>query len=135
MELLLEMAMDLAHEIQADGRFIRTQMASAAADEDEALQAAIGEFNLKRIAVGNEAGKEDKDTDKLARLDTELRGIYQTIMENPHMRDYNAAKAELDQLVGGIGRIIAAAAQGMDPEEAMLNDNCGGDCSGCAGCH
>ena len=35
MEPILEMAKDLAYAIQQDERYIRTQMAQAAADEDD----------------------------------------------------------------------------------------------------
>ena len=38
MEKILELAKDLGHEIQHDPRFIRTQMAQQAADEDKELQ-------------------------------------------------------------------------------------------------
>lgn len=136
MDTILEMAKDLGYALQQDERFIRTQMAQAAADEDEALQGMIGEFNLKRIAVGNETSKKDgeKDKEKLARLDTELREVYARIMANEHMAAYNEAKTELDKLVQGIGTIVAMAAQGQDPEEVQLG-GCSGNCAGCAGCH
>ena len=42
MEPILEMAKDLAYAIQQDERYIRTQMAQAAADEDEELQNRAG---------------------------------------------------------------------------------------------
>lgn len=45
MEDMLELARELARTLQHDERFIRTQMAQAAADEDEELQSLIGEFN------------------------------------------------------------------------------------------
>ena len=137
MDQLIEMAKDLAREIQEDQRYIRAQMAQAAADEDEDLQALIGEFNLKRMAINNEAGKPDRDPGKLERLDTELRDIYAKIMENPHMKVYNTAKAEVDALVGSISRIITLSAQGVDPDEAedQSGAGCGGSCAGCSGCH
>ncbi len=137
MDQLIEMAKDLARELQADQRYIRAQMAQAAADEDADLQALIGEFNLKRMAISNEAGKPDRDPEKLERLDTELRDIYAKIMENPHMKVYNAAKAEVDALVNSINRIITLSAQGVDPDEAedQLSSGCGGSCAGCSGCH
>lgn len=65
MEPILEMAKDLAYAIQQDERYIRTQMAQAAADEDEELQGMIGEFNLKRIAINNETTrKKRKETER-----------------------------------------------------------------------
>ena len=88
MDKILELTKDLAREIQMDERFIRTQMAQAAADEDSALQAMIGDFNLKRMALGKEAAKEDedKDTEKMKKLDEELRSVYAQVMENENMK-------------------------------------------------
>lgn len=133
MDTIIELAKDLGHELQQDDRFIRTQLAQAAADEDAALQELIGEFNLKRIAVNNETNKEDKDPEKLQKLDGELRDVYAKIMANDNMAAYQAAKTELDKLVNRIGAIITLSAQGQDPDEEP--QGCGGNCSGCAGCH
>ena len=45
MDTIINMARDLGHALQGDERFIRAQMAQAAADEDAGLQELIGEFN------------------------------------------------------------------------------------------
>lgn len=135
MDQLLEMAKDLAREIQQDERYIRTQMAQVEADADEELQAMIGEFNLKRIAINNETGKEEKDGEKLKQLDAEIREVYARIMANERMVQYNAAKTALDELVGGIARIITLSAQGADPDEIEEHHDCGGNCGSCGGCH
>lgn len=137
MDKILELTKDLAHEIQMDERFIRTQMAQAAADEDKELQALIGDFNLKRMALGNETSKDDKDKnpEKLRELDEELRAVYAKIMENENMKQYNDAKSSLDQLMNGVSRILTLAAQGMDPETAGEESSCSGNCSSCGGCH
>ena len=76
MDQLVELAKEMGYTIQQDERFIRTQMAQAAADEDEALQSLIGEFNLKRMAISNEMGKDEKDEEKLNALDTDIRAVY-----------------------------------------------------------
>ena len=60
MDQILDMARELGYAIQQDERFIRTQLAQAAADEDEELQGLIGEFNLKRIAPNAEKTKRIK---------------------------------------------------------------------------
>lgn len=137
MDKILELTKDLAHEIQRDERFIRTQMAQAAADEDKELQALIGDFNLKRMALGQETAKseQDKDAAKLKQLDEDLRAVYAKIMENENMKNYNIAKSGLDQLMNGVSRILTMAAQGMDPEEAGEESACSGNCSSCGGCH
>ena len=135
MEPILEMAKELAEALQQDERYIRTQMAQAAADEDTELQGLIGEFNLKRMAINTESGKEDKDEAKLAKLDEEIREVYGRVMANEHMAAYSAAKADLDAVVSGIGRIVTLAAQGQDPHTVEEHSSCGGNCGSCGGCH
>ncbi len=135
MDQLVEMAKDLGYAIQQDDRFVKAQMAQAAADEDEALQGLIGEFNLKRMAIGTEMTKEERDEEKLAALDADLREIYEKIMSNPNMIAYNAVKVDLDAVLKQINTVIMMAAQGQDPETALEESSCSGDCSGCAGCH
>lgn len=135
MSKILEMAKEVGHAIQQDERYIRWQMAQAAADEDEALQALIGEFNLKRIALSSESEKkEDKNEEKINQLNGEVRKLYADIMTNEHMAQYNEAKMALDQLVNQIAEIVAMSAAGQDPEE-FHESSCSGNCSGCAGCH
>ena len=121
--------------MQNDERFVRTQLAQAAADEDAELQNLIGEFNLKRIALNQEMSKEDKDNDKLQTLDGEIRDVYARLMANEHMQAYQAAKQELDALVNGVATIVTLSAQGQDPDSIDEAPSCSGDCSGCAGCH
>ncbi len=135
MERLLEMAKELGHAIQLDDRFVRVQMAQAAADEDEALQALIGEFNLKRMAINAEAAKGDEqDEAKMRTLNEELRAVYARVMANESMAAYNEAKTELDKLTNAIGAILNMAAQGLNPDD-YDEHNCGGNCASCGGCH
>ena len=136
MEQLLEMAKELGHKLQEDPRFIRTQMAQNAADEDAALQELIGEFNLKRMAINAEGSKDEaeQDKEKLMQLNAEIREVYARVMANEAMAEYQAAKAELDKIVGGIGAIINMAAQGLNPDD-YEEHNCSGNCSACGGCH
>lgn len=134
MDQILDLARELGYSLQQDERFIRTQLAQAAADEDEELQELIGEFNLKRIAYNTENSKEDKDEEKAARLEGEVRDIYGRLMLNEHMAAYHQAKTELDKLVNQIATIITMSAQGEDPE-SIAAEGCGGNCAGCSGCH
>lgn len=135
MDQLVEMAKDFGYAIQQDDRYVKLQMAQAAADADDALQAMIGEFNLKRMAIGNEMAKETKDEAKIAELDTALRNLYETVMKNEHMIAFEAAKNELDAVLKQITTVIMMAAQGQDPETALEESNCGGNCASCGGCH
>jgi len=137
MDKILELTKDLAHEIQMDERFVRMQMAQAAADADEALQTLIGDFNLKRMALATESSKDDdkKDPEKIKTLDEELRALYAQVMENENMKAFNAAKIGMDEMMNGVSRILTLAAQGVDPDSADMEASCSGNCSTCGGCH
>ena len=123
---IIELARDLGKKIQEDDRFIAMHVASQQCDADEALQNMIGEFNLKRMAINNEAQKEDRSEETLRTLNDELRAVYAEIMQNPNMAAYNNAKNELDALVQRVTTVITMSADGEDP------DTC--DCDSCASC-
>ena len=133
---IIEMTRELGRALQNDERYIAMMSARQASDEDQALQEAIGEFNLKRMAISNEAQKDDRNEETLQRLNEEFRGVYQKIMENEHMLRYNDAKNEFDALLQRMTGILSLCADGEDPETCDYDaDSCGGNCSSCAGCH
>lgn len=132
----IEMTRELGKLIQADPRFVELQLARQQSDEDQALQEAIGEFNLKRMAISNEAAKPDRSDETMQRLNKEFREVYAKIMANEHMQRYNAAKNEFDAFYQRITGILNLCAEGDDPETCDYDAaSCGGDCASCAGCH
>ena len=73
---VIELARELGKAIQQDERFLAMQIARQNSDNDDELQQLIGEFNLKRMAINNEAAKENRDEAKLQQLNSELRETY-----------------------------------------------------------
>lgn len=133
---MIELAREIGKELQKDQKYLDLQVARQLSDEDEALQNAIGEFNLKRMAINNEVQKEDRSEEKLQKLNEELRTIYSGIMENENMVKYNNAKSELDTLVQRVTAIISMCAEGEDPATCDYDAaSCGGNCASCGGCH
>ena len=133
---IIEMTRELGRALPNDERYIAMVTARQASDEDQALQEAIGEFNLKRMAISNEAQKDDRNEETLQRLNAEFRAVYQKIMENEHMLRYNDAKNEFDALLQRMTGILSLCADGEDPETCDYDAaSCGGNCSSCAGCH
>ena len=96
---MIELARDFGRELQKDERYLAFDAARVASDADEELQALIGEFNLKRMAINNEAQKDEQDEEKIKTLNEELRSAYNRIMANDNMMRYNETKQELDQFV------------------------------------
>ena len=136
---IIEMTRELGKAMQQDDRYIAYTLAKQANDEDEKLQSLINAFNLKRMELQMEIGKPDKDNDKVQELNEVIKSSYKTIMENPKMAVYQAAKEGLDELLNQINTIISMSANGMDPDQIDLESaSCVGDCSscgcGCANC-
>ena len=133
---IIELTRELGKAIQADPRYIEMQLARQQSDEDQELQDAIGEFNLKRMAISNEAAKPDRNDETMQRLNKEFREEYGKIMANEHMQRYDAAKNEFDALFQRVTGILNLCAEGENPETCDYDAaSCGGDCSSCAGCH
>ena len=133
---IIELTRELGKAIQADPKFVELQLARQQSDEDQELQDAIGEFNLKRMAISNEAAKSDRNDETMQRLNKEFREAYGKIMENENMRRYNAAKNEFDAMFQRVTGILNLCAEGENPETCDYDAaSCGGDCSSCAGCH
>ncbi len=133
---IISQARELGKAIQQEASYIKLQEVQKKADEDTELQSLIGEFNLKRMSINNEASKKDRDQEKLSALNTEMREVYSKIMSNENMIAYNEAKEEFDVVANRIMAIVQRSAEGADPETADYSQSsCSGSCDSCGGCH
>ncbi len=132
---IIEMARELGKEIQKDPRYIRLVAAREANDADQNLQELIEKFNLKRVELSQAINSEERDVDKLTQLDKELKDLYQEVMTNDHMVEFNAAKQELDDAVSFVNQIIMGSVNGENPALIEKQVSCGGNCASCGGCH
>ncbi len=132
---VIQMTRELGKAIQQDERFIRYAKARVANDTDETLQAAIGNFNIKRMELERAVGEENKDEVAVKVLNEELRNLYGEIMSSKAMVEYNTAKALLDQMMNEVNTIISKCLEGEDPETCEVESGCTGSCSTCGGCH
>ncbi len=133
---IIEITRNLGMAIQQDERFIKLRTAEQNSDNDQTLQNLIGEFNLKRMAINNEAGKDDRNEEKIGTLNEELRGVYAQVMANESMAAYNSAKQEMDELLKRVNAIIQKSVAGEDPQTAdYVPSSCGDGCESCSGCH
>ncbi|MGN0487738.1 MAG: YlbF family regulator [Ruminococcus sp.] len=131
---IIELTRELGKLIQQETSYIKLKAAEKDADNDQELQNAIKEFNLKRLAINNETQKAEKDKEKLSKLNEEMQKIYADIMSNKNMIDYNEAKQEFDQITTRIMTIIQNCIDGDDPETTDYTPSCSGSCSTCGGC-
>ena len=133
---LIRMARDFGKEIQSSDEYIALAAAQQAADEDQELQQMIQEFNLIRVKLSTAMQAEDQDEEKVKELDKTLKDTYTKVMGNPNMMQYNIAKQDVDSLMNQINGILMLCVNGEDAETCdPTAHSCGGDCSGCSGCH
>jgi len=104
-----------AMALQTDPRYVILDQARKANDKDEELQNLIGEFNLARMDLNNEIGKNERDDARIAELNEKVNSLYGQIMGNEGMVAYNEAKRECENLVNYIDAIINTAMNGGDP--------------------
>ena len=132
---ILNAAKDLAREIQKSESYINLKIASQNNDNDEKLQDLIGKFNLKKIAISTQMSEDNKNSDKISRLNEELKACYEEIMKNNNMLNYMKCKQEFDELIRKINLLVAAGANGEDVDSVNLENNgCTGSCGSCGGC-
>lgn len=132
---IIELAKEIGRQIQADERYIAVNSAKELIDNDAELQKQIGDFNLAKINLNNALTSEERDQEKVSQLDTEIRALYEKIMNNEHMMLFNEANEEMNSLVTSINNVITNCLNGHDPETADQVTDCGGNCSSCSGCH
>ena len=131
---VIALARQLGHAIQEQEEYKTIMSAKDAADNDEALQALITEFNIKLIAINAEACKTDRDDETLKKLNEEMRTAYSDIMNNEHMKAYNDAKQAFDKVLQRVLAIVQQSAEGQDPDTTDFSEDCTHDCSTCGGC-
>ena len=132
---IIQMARELGKAIQQDDKVIAYNLARQHNDSDEKLQELIGKFNLKRLELNNVLGKADRDTDRIAQLDKEIKEIYAEVMNNPNMIAYNTTKQEVDRMMNFVTQILTGSVNGEDPDSIEEQTGCSGSCEGCSGCH
>ncbi len=137
MENLIALAKSLGKELQKDERYLAFRAAAEKNDADSDLQNLIGQFNLKRLDIGNEEDKPEPDRARIDALNAEMKALYTQIMSNPNMANYQTARAEFEEILDTVNRIIAMSAAGQDPDsyDPAAEHSCSGNCSACGGCH
>ena len=105
------------------------------AAEDKAMQNAeaaglMSDLLEKRAGIQQLMQQENPDAGALKRLSDEMDGI----QEKLHMMDdivaLTEARSEFTSLINQVNQVLQFIVTGRMEEE-----NCGGDCSSCGGCH
>ena len=131
---VIELTRELGKAIQQDDRYIAYNLAKQLNDHDSELLADIERFSQLRDDLNKAMCEENKDGDKLQKIDEELKAVYQKIMSNKNMLVFNAAQQALEGLINNVNQIISLCANGEDPDTCQPSTGCTGSCSTCGGC-
>lgn len=134
MDLILK-AREMGKGIQESNEYKNFVAARIANDNDESLQQLIEEFNMLKVQLTTIMGQEEKDEQKIAELDGNLKAAYQEIMSNENMNNFNTARQAMDSMMNNINTILKLCVNGEDPDTCEIPESCGGSCSSCSGCH
>ena len=133
---IIDMARALGRAIQLDDRFKDFAAARVANDEGEALQAAIGRFEMAKMNLNAEVSREKPDKDKIQSYNDEMQQSYNEVMTSDGMQRYTDAKNTMEGLYNWISAILATAINGGDPDTVeQPASGCTGSCETCGGCH
>lgn len=140
MENIIKAARELGRAIQDSELYKAYDAARKANDDDKELQEKIGNFNLLRMSLGAEMGKEpdQQDKSKIECLNTEMRQAYEAIMATKGMKEFEQARQGMDVIMNLVNDILGQCMDGMNPDDASPIDHssCNGDCSCCGSdCH
>ena len=125
---IIEMTRELARKLQQEDSYILLNTTQQAVEDDEALQEAIADFNMKRYELTQEVTKKDRDDEKIDELDKLVRGMYDDITNNEKMVAYNNAQDDFNEMFEYVLHILQMAATGDDPD-SIEKPEAGGGCS------
>ncbi len=133
-----KIARELGKAIQADERYLKMQKCIETNKADEGLNELMARIQLVQMSFQKE-GEGEANEQKMQELEKEFNALYSEIMQNENMKNYEAARAEIDKMMNYVVELLALCVNGEDPDtcepdvhECAHDHDC--DC-GCHDCH
>lgn len=130
MKNIIEKVTELGELIKADERSQKLSTASAQFETDFDLNADLEEYEAVRTKLYASMQKEDKNEEEAAKLNNDMRTLYDKISTNKNYVNYSEAKQNFDAMMQEVFDTLQFVVTGQEPESS-----CGsGGCSSCSGC-
>lgn len=126
---IIEKTKELGALIQKSEQVQKFNAAKAAYDNDEEIQRLIKEFNLHKMSMMTLTQGENPDQERIAEVEERIKGVYEKIMKNDKMEEFQAASKAVQELLNQVNGVIGYYVTGEEPTD------CTHDCSTCGGCH
>lgn len=134
---VIKLTRELGAAIQQDERYLNFAKARQENENDAELNELMSQIQMVQMNYQMEASKENPDADKMKEFEEKFNDVYTKFMDSDKMKVYEAARAEIDNMMNYVMQILGLCVNGADPAtcEPEPEHNCGGSCSSCSGCH
>lgn len=131
--MIIEKARELGIALSESQEFQAMNDAQRAMEQDEALMEKLNLFNEKQGRIMELMSSEEGAQAEISLLSAEMEALRTSLIENETFVEMLETQAAFQALMKRVNRAIGICigAQ-MDDEQ---EDGCGGNCSGCHGCH
>lgn len=117
----------LGQQILSSDEYVAFKQAEATYQGDAQLSALVNEFDACRNQLIMARSEEGNDESKVSDIQDQMEKLYNKIMENENMKQYNEAAGKFEALMKHVFDSINTAVFG--PQECTHN------CATCSGCH
>lgn len=117
----------LGQQILSSDEYVTFKQAEAAYQADAQLSALVNEFDACRNQLIIARSEDGNDESKVSDIQDQMEKLYNKIMENENMKQYNEAAGKFEALMKHVFDSINTAVFG--PQECTHN------CATCSGCH
>lgn len=117
----------LGQQILSSEEYVAFKQAETAYQADAKLSALVNEFDVCRNQLVMTRNEEGSDEIKVSEIQDKMEKLYNSIMENENMKQYNEAAGKFEALMKHVFDSINTAVFG--PQECTHN------CATCSGCH
>ena len=137
---IIKLTRELGAAIQQDERYLAFAKAREENEKDAELNELMAQIQMVQMNYQMEASKEEPDSAKMQAYEEQFNTVYTKFMDSDKMKAYEAARAEIDNMMNYLMQILGLCVNGADPmtcePEASHEHNCDGSCcSDCSGCH
>lgn len=129
MDDILKKAHELGELLAESAELAAYQEMEMVFQTDEAAQAAIAEYEKSSAALSEEMRSSAMTPEKLEDFRRRMNENMAELTKNTTAKEYLEAKSAFNQIIMQVNEIIAYHIRGEE------SGGCGGNCSGCSGCH
>ena len=127
-------AQELAEAILDSEVYTRMKQQENDVKRDPGAGAALSDMIEKRSRVENILSSANMDPNELAEASREMEEAEQRMNDNEMIRTLKEYRKDFQTMMDNVNRILRLVITG-ETEDENGRSSCGGNCSGCSGCH